>query len=220
MYMYTILYTHIHIWESLLMHQENISQLLMNISPGGFVPTAEAPVPLTSLHIALPWAHVKRPGNVAKMIQHPLIFPSNASSMWNVVTAIVSADSPFLSFSPLFQFLLRFPSFSILFVLKRILLSTSIFLTPRKWQHALQLLSLMVQQTLPVDGISVGAVVGAVQRTLGEPAAVEQLKAICKGWLDASGDAKLMEDWAMPWEKDQRMALDAKNTQFRSVLTV
>ena len=105
-------------------------------------------------------------------------------------------------------------------MLKRILLSTSIFLTPRKWQHALQLLSLMVQQTLPVDGISVGAVVGAVQRTLGEPAAVEQLKAICKGWLDASGDAKLMEDWAMPWEKDQRMALDAKNTQFRSVLTV
>eukprot|EP00435_Cladocopium_sp_Y103_P002883 s5176_g1.t1 len=64
-----------------------------------------------------------------------------------------------------------------------------------KWQRALQLLSRMVQQTLPVDGISVGAVVGAVQRTLGKSAAVEQLKAICKGWLDASdGDAEVMED--------------------------
>jgi hypothetical protein len=146
-----------------------------------------------------------------------MLLDKNIFQKPGIRTAIVSTDSPFLSFSPLFQFLLRFPFFSILFVLKRILLSTSIFLTPRKWQHALQLLSLMVQQTLPVDGISVGAVVGAVQRTLGEPAAVEQLKAICKGWLDASGDAKLMEDWTMPWEKDQRMALDAKNTQFRSV---
>ena len=69
----------------------------------------------------------------------------------------------------------------------------------------------MVQQTLPVDGISVGAVVAAVQRSLGEPAAVEQLKAICR-WLDAlDGDAPVMENW-MPWEEPSASALaDPKN---------
>ena len=100
------------------MYQENISQLLMNISPGGFVPTTEAPVPLTSLHIALPWAHVKRPGNVAKMIQHPWIFPSNASSMWNVVRQeyFSKARDSHCDCEHWFTFSIVFPSFSFFFV--------------------------------------------------------------------------------------------------------
>ena len=52
----------------------------------------------------------------------------------------------------------------------------------------------MVHLALPVDGISVGAVVAAVQRSLGEPAAVRQLKAICKGWLDVGAEATVVED--------------------------
>ena len=97
------------------MYQENISQLLMNISPGGFVPTTEAPVPLTSLHIALPWAHVKRPGNVAKMIQHPWIFPSNASSMWNVVRQeyFSKARDSHCDCEHWFTFSIVFPSLSV-----------------------------------------------------------------------------------------------------------
>lgn len=55
----------------------------------------------------------------------------------------------------------------------------SFFTQLRKWQEALDLLRNMLQQSLPVDGITLGAAVGAVRRQRGEQAAVEQLKAIC-----------------------------------------
>lgn len=45
----------------------------------------------------------------------------------------------------------------------------------------------MLDVHLPVDGIHVGSVVGARQRVDGEMAAIELLKALCKGrlWMEA-----------------------------------
>ena len=137
-------------------------------------------------------------------------------------TGIVSTDSPFLSFSPLFQFLLRFPSFSILFVLKRILLSTSIFLTPRYPKEV---------AACPSAAISYGAADPSSRRhqcgRCGGCGAAQPGGAGSGGAIE--GDLQRVAgcfrrcfrlDGGLgtgPWEKDQRMALDAKNTQFRSV---
>ena len=55
----------------------------------------------------------------------------------------------------------------------------------------------MLDVHLPVDGIHVGSVVGARQRVEGEMAAIELLKALCKGgrlWMEAEDSDEATAD--------------------------